>query len=358
MLFATHDLQRGLEPVDTQEERARPSHDVHMKALISALLEHFMEAFFPEVHKDIDWGSTKQGVAEFPVGGTMKRPDMVFDSVLLGEPGHILIHIESQAQRQRLFPYRMLLYTASMAQQGLRVLPIAICSYRSPRKASAKVSGADDDTLEMTLPSGRILWYHFHRLDLTALNWATYVDHTENPAVAALLSRMEYREDEKGDVLRAFAHGILGLSRKGQGSDASNEMLSLVSIYFHSYFEISEDMERKVLDAMSLDAPQEERAYMNNLERYIAKGREEGLQQGQLQGQLQGTRKVLVRYLRTHFGSVTASAVAKLEAVVELEALESLSSSIFRASDMPEVERILSSATANDSPEGPGIQSD
>ena len=79
-----------------------------------------------------------------------------------------------------------------------------------PLEASAKVSGADDDTLEMTFPSGRILWYHFHRLNVRALNWTAYMDHTDNPAVAALLSRMEYREDEKGGVLRAFAHGILG----------------------------------------------------------------------------------------------------------------------------------------------------
>ncbi|WP_228275655.1 RpnC/YadD family protein [Gracilibacillus oryzae] len=89
------------------------SHDQLFIQLIGTFFEEFLELFFPDVHRSIDFSDVKPLSEEWftdLLEGDHKKVDMVFEAKLKGEEKLIIIHVEPQSYRQDFFHQRMYQY--------------------------------------------------------------------------------------------------------------------------------------------------------------------------------------------------------------------------------------------------------
>lgn len=108
-------------------------HDQLFKQLIHTFFEEFLEAFFPEIHKQIDFQSTVQLSEEFftdLIDGDVRRLDIIVQARIIGEESLIIIHVEPQSSVQTNFHERMFQYFSLLYHKFRKpIIPIAVYSY-------------------------------------------------------------------------------------------------------------------------------------------------------------------------------------------------------------------------------------
>lgn len=108
-------------------------HDQLFKQLIHTFFDDFLEAFFPDVHQNIDFQSIKpfsEEVYTDLVQGKTRRLDIVVETKLKGTDTVIIIHIEPQNSKQDDFHERMFHYFSLLYNKYRKpIIPIAVFSY-------------------------------------------------------------------------------------------------------------------------------------------------------------------------------------------------------------------------------------
>src|SRR5699024_4046184 len=92
-----------------EKKRVYIDHDRLFKELIQTFFQEFIEAFFPEQYRYIDFCSVtflEQEVFTDIVEGERRRIDILAEVRLKGEENLILIHIEPQSSYQKEFNAR------------------------------------------------------------------------------------------------------------------------------------------------------------------------------------------------------------------------------------------------------------
>lgn len=250
-------------------EQADPSHytqhDKLFKELIHTFFKEFMEEFFPDVHRHIDFHATKLLSEEVHTDlhkGKTRRLDIVVETKLKGEDTVIIIHVEPQSYVQTDFHERMYHYYSLLYNKYRKpIIPIAVFSYDEKRD--------EQNAFTISFPFFHVLTFNFLTLELRKKNWRDYIE-SDNPVAAALLSKMGYSSDERVEVKKEF----LRMLTKMQLNPAKER---LIYGFFESYLKLNEKEEEKLRE--EIEKMDDGGKVMELTISYEEKGKQEGKQE-------------------------------------------------------------------------------
>jgi len=105
--------EESIQTIIKEETTRYTKHDQLFKRLIHTYFEEFLEAFFPEVHDNIDFQSItpySEEVRTDLIEGSTRRLDIIVETKLKGTDVVVLVHIEPQSSVQTDFHERMYHY--------------------------------------------------------------------------------------------------------------------------------------------------------------------------------------------------------------------------------------------------------
>ncbi len=243
------------------------NHDRLFKELIRTFFQEFVEAFFPREYEYIDFSHTiflEQEIFTDIVKGEKREVDILVETKLQGEETVLLVHIEPQSYFQKEFHERMFIYASRLYEKHRKpVLPIAVFSYNDPREVPNQFT--------ITFPTFNVLSFHYLQLHLINSDWRSYI-RSNNPAAAALLSKMGYTKHERIHVKLEF---LRMLSRM----KLNPAKMELLYGFFETYLRLNEEEERKMREEITKLPDQEVTQVLKLPNSYYEKGMEKGKEQ-------------------------------------------------------------------------------
>ena len=210
-------------------------HDQLFKELINTFFEEFLEAFFPDVHNNIDFHAIKplsEEVYTNLLEGSTRRLDIVVETTLKGTDVIVIVHIEPQSYKQDDFHERMYHYFSLLYNKYQKpIVPIAVFSYEE---------SWEKNQYTMEFPFFHVLTFNYMTLHLRKKNWRKYI-RSENPAAAALLSKMGYDEKERVQVKKESLRMITRIEL-----DPAKERP--IYGFFETYLKLTEEEEEKLME--------------------------------------------------------------------------------------------------------------
>jgi len=249
-----------------ERKAAYTDHDRLFKELIQTFFQEFIEAFFPEVYANIDFSSVTfldQEVFTDILKGEKRRIDILAEVHLKGENKLVLIHVEPQSSYQKEFHERMFIYCSRLYEKFRKpILPIAVFSYNEEKDVSGKFI--------IDFPTFPVLEFRYLQLHLIKKNWRVFI-HKDNPAAAALLSKMGYTEKERVQVKLEF---LRTLSRM----ELNPAKLKLIYGFFETYLKLNEKEEKQMREKIA-NLPKDEADRVLELPNsYFEEGMEKGME--------------------------------------------------------------------------------
>ncbi|SFG14336.1 transposase [Sporolactobacillus nakayamae] len=258
-------------------------HDRRFKVLLHEFFDEFLEAFFPKIYQALDLSEKKFLSEELfadMVEGDKKRADVIAETKLKSKKDVILIvHLEAQNYYQEDFSERMYLYYCMIYLKFRKpVLPIAIFSYDGVRDES--------DEFVVKVPHLMVVSvFHFLKLELSRMNWRKFMN-SNNPAAAALMSRMNYSKRERVQVRLAFIRQMINM-HLGEARE------SMINGFFETYLQLDkEEVDQLTNQAKKLPEEIQEEVLKWPNSTYD-RGKQEGIEQGERKAKEQVARKLL-----------------------------------------------------------------
>src|SRR5690625_3102279 len=252
-----------------ENKESYTKHDLLFKQLIKTFFKEFLDAFFPEVCKQIDFQTVKflsEEIFTDLIDGETRRLDIVVQAKLSGADTLIIIHVEPQSYEQKNFNERMFLYYSLLYNEyRLPIIPIAIFSYDE---------AWNEDEFSLEILGVGLLKFRYLTLHLRSMNWREFI-RQDNPVAAALLSKMGYSQEERVQIKIEFLKMIVRL----QVNPAEQRLLYG---FFESYLTLSDEEEEKFMrEARELEGAEEILEIpISYEERGKEIGREEGREEG------------------------------------------------------------------------------
>ncbi len=132
--------------------------------------------------------------------GNTRRIDIVIETTLKGTDVLVIVHIELQSYKQNDFHKRMYHYFSMLYNKFQKpIVPIAVFTYKEEWET---------DQYTMEFPFLHVLTFNYLTLHLKKKNWRAYI-HSDNPAAAAQMSQMGYKEEERLQVKKEFLRMIV-----------------------------------------------------------------------------------------------------------------------------------------------------
>lgn len=301
-------------------------HDRLFKELIETFFEEFMLAFFPEAHEAIDFSELTfltEEVFTDVTAGDRRRVDLLVQTRMKGEESIVIVHIESQSYVQNSFNERMFIYFSRLYEKYRKpILPVAVFSYDEARE--------EPDSFKLAFPFVKVLDFHFNTLQLRRQNWRDYI-RQDNPAAAALLSKMGYAEHERIQVKIEFLRMLTRMS-------LNPARLTLVSRFFDTYFAWDDEEEEEQLRQELHKLKPEEEVKIMELKMYWEKKAEE---KGKIEGKLEGLVEVLCKFLNAQYGEDSKPLQERIKQTTNAEQLERLTDELFKARTLVDAKTIL-----------------
>lgn len=248
----------------------RIDHDHLFKSLLQNFFEEFIDLFFPQIWKEMDFANLKFMDKElFNDTGRRKirEVDLVVETELKGEDSLVLVHLEQQAQYESGFNERMFLYFSRLveANPGKRIIPIALFSYDDKNKQESSI-------YEMRFPFLNVLEFNFLTVELNKLNWRDFI-RQDNPLAGTLMSKMDYTETDKIEIKKEFLRILV----RSELDAAYNHELTT---FFETYLKLTNEEEHKLQKEITQLNPEEEAKVMELMTSYERKGYEIGKKDG------------------------------------------------------------------------------
>jgi hypothetical protein len=258
-------------------------HDRLFKELLQTFFDEFITLFFPELRREIDLSGLRflqQELFTDVTAGEKHRVDLLAEVRLKGEESLILVHIENQAQFQPEFAERMFIYFTRLYQKFRRkILPIAIFSYETPHDEA--------DEFQIGFPFLEVLRFKFYALELKKRNWREYIQ-SDNPAAAALLSKMGYRPEEKVQVKLEFMRMLTRMR-------LDPARMTLLAGFFETYLKLNADEEQTLVREIQKLNAEEVQKMMEITTSWHEKGRVEGRMEGKMEGKAEGEAEGILK---------------------------------------------------------------
>jgi hypothetical protein len=242
--------------------------------------------------------------------GERRTTDLIARVVTLeGEPELILVHLEVQAERRSVFPFRMCEYYMLLRlRHRLPVFPVVV--YLAPG-----AGGLVRETYTESLFDEEILRFHYHAIGLPDLSADDYreLDNPLAPALSALMRPSRFgRLSQKVHCLRRVLVSDVDEARK-----------SLLVNVIEKYMSLSLAEQAEFETVMEQDEVEEVREMLTVYEE---------------RGILKGERRMILSLLRRKFGELPADVIARIESMQTEAELEALSGRVLEAGSLSELE--------------------
>lgn len=293
-----------------------PDHDELFKELLRNFLFEFLDFAKPEFSKTLNRAHAIQLDTEFSSEfgpGRAQRADLVFQVLTIDTSENLLIHVEFESSHKPAIEERMFHYYALLRKKySTPIIPIAIFSYRSPRKP---VSSRIDFDIQATT----VGFFQFQPVQLNRLRWKDHLS-MQNPVVSALMSCMWHTEIDRPEVKLECLRHLSAL-------DLPFERVAIILKFIDAYLDL-ESWEKPVFDQKlaCLIRPEKEKimTYITSWQKEgMEKGRVEGRAEGLAEGESRQSEKLVKRLLVKKFGTLSAelSRLVKNLSVQQLEQL-------------------------------------
>jgi predicted transposase YdaD len=303
------------------------SHDAHLKQLLRTFFREFLQAFVPEVGRELKPGSIefldKELLRTAGHKPRMRVVDLVAKVAFRDQPGFVLVHVEHQSSRRAEVRRRMFAYAGRlMEEHGLPVYPILLTSYDRPRDK-------EPDRYVVEARGLKVVDFRFRVVQLNRLNWRDFL-RTRNPAATALMAKMKIapadRPKVRVQILRLLTQLRLDRRKLDLVAGFVDTYLSLTSKDFVAF--------RRELDR--IEDRQQKHKVMELITQWERKGRKEGRQEGRQEGEL----TVLARQLKRRFGALPIPLEQRIKAL-SLKELESLAEALLDFEKLEDLEAWL-----------------
>ncbi|HXV63135.1 MAG TPA: hypothetical protein VEK15_20720 [Vicinamibacteria bacterium] len=316
-------------------------HDQRFKDFLYSFLQEFLELFFPEVAKRLDFRTVEfldKEVFTEAAEGSRREADVVAKlRAKRGRPEILLIHIEVQSRwRKRDVPARMYQYHCLLSSRyRLPIFPIAVYL----RGGGA---GIATEEYRVELYGREVLRFRYDSIRLARLSMEEYREKG-GPAGAALAALMDRASSSAPEALRASLLRRIARSRLDEARQLL--LVDLVETYFQLTAEQKERYRRLVSRKEYRDVQDVEMTWAERLEEKGRKkgreegrdeGRDEGRQEGIAAGRIQGKREAVLRVLSAKFRRVPKHVVARVEAMDSAEELDACLERISTAQSLKE----------------------
>ena len=298
--------------------------DQLFKDVLQAFFREFVELFYPDVAAELDFSRVrfldKETFTDLP-DGARRTADLVAEVYTRsGLPELLLFHTEVEATHRTEFRRRMFEYFAMLwLRYRLPIFPVAI--FLSPG-----VGGITEETFEERLFGREILTFRYNAIGLSDLSADDYLA-TPNPLGPALSALMR-----PGGTGKAMRWAISLRAAGASGIDEARQALLMYILEQHLPLNATEQNEFReiVKEPEYMETTRPLTFFERNA---LAKGIEQGVQEGLLQGQ----RSALKTVLRVRFGELPVDAVARLDAMMDSEAIDALTARAATAQNLSEL---------------------
>jgi hypothetical protein len=185
----------------------RIDHDAIFKQLLEEFFVEFLELFVPDALHLLDTSTLTfldKEVFRDLLDPDRREADLVVQARFRDQPTTFIVHLEHQAQEDKVLHQRMFRYVAKFHDRSsVPVYPIALCSYRTPTSLAP-------DRYAVGFPDFAVLDFRFRVVQLNQLRWRDYLENP-NPLATALLTRMQVAPRERRAVKAACLAHLIGL---------------------------------------------------------------------------------------------------------------------------------------------------
>lgn len=214
-------------------------HDQLSKELINSFFKEFLEAFFPDIHANIDFHAIKplsEEVYTNVLEGSTRRLDIVIETTMKNADVVVIVHIEPQSYKQEDFHERMYHYFSMLYNKYRKpIIPIAVFTYKE---------GWEKNQYTMEFPFLHVLRFNYLSLHLRKKNWRDYI-RSDNPAAAALMSQMGYTDKEKVQIKKEFLRMITRMKLEPAKQ-------RIIYGYFETYLKLTEEEEGQLMKELEM----------------------------------------------------------------------------------------------------------
>jgi hypothetical protein len=303
----------------------------------------FLAFFFPQAHADIDWArgcetleTELQQVLREAALGPQRADKLVKVWLRDGEEAWILSHVEVQSQEEAEFPRRMFTYNSRIFDLYNRtVVSFAVLGDDRPGWRPNRFRyGRWGCKAGIRFPVAKLLDY---AADIPAL------ESNPNPFAAVVLAHLKTRETRHDpDARCAWKVRLVrslyerGLSKQDVGAlfRIIDWMMDLPEVQHRQFWQEVHEYEKE-----------KQVPYITSVEPHgREEGKREGLLEGKREGLLEGKREGLLRAaalgLKLKFGAEGLELMPAIQAIAEVEKLESLCDALEKASSLEELRQV------------------
>lgn len=249
--------------------KGRTKHDELFKVLLENFFLEFIDLFFPLVGSLIDRKHIRFLPQEIIVDIAAKDKhiiDILVETRLKGEKGIVVIHVENQSQRIPGYSEKMFRYYNRLYEKYRRkILPVVVYAHEE------KITEEDSFQIEFSFMT--VVSFNYLMVHLVKENWRKYI-RKNNPVAAALLSKMNYKEEEKVGIKIEFARMMANMQLDLAKS-------TILTTFFETYLKLNqeqqEEYKRQLNDKLK---PEEVEKFMQLTTSYHEEGRKEGKEIG------------------------------------------------------------------------------
>ena len=315
------------------------SQDSVWKEAIETYFPEFMEFFFPEIAKDIDFEKgcefldkeLEKITRDAEIG---KRLADVLVKVFLkdGSEKWLLIHIEVQGYYEKEFGRRMFIYNYRIFDRyGVDVISLAILadSVESFRvdKYERRYWGFE---LKFRFPIVKVLDYKNRWKEL---------EGSRNPFAVIVMAHLKEMET-KEDIDNRLFWKITLVKRLYEKGYSKRDILLLYK-FIDCLINLPEELGRKFHEEIIRYEEEKKMPYITTAERIgIEKGIQQGIQQGLQQGMRQGLLKAIKLGLELKFGAEGLKLYPEIKKIEDVDVLEAISEAIRTAENIEDIKKL------------------
>ena len=274
------------------------SHDTIFKELIDRFFQQFMELFFPEEAKHLDFSRVKplgqELIANFPFQHLRKVDYVAEVGRVDGETEVVLVHLEIEANDKNSLPQRMFEYYSFLRLVNKhKVLPLALVLIKN-------AGGLQWKRYEETLFGRTIIDFQYGQVGLADLPSDDYL-HSNNAFAATLALLMKH--NKKSDLWQKKFEAFRTISTSSLSDGDKLFLVNLMEVYVPTG-NLSE-MTKEITKML----PDIEMTW---------------LEQQYETGKIEGKQETLLNLLTLKFGSPSPEIVARVKTVMEMTVLDQL----------------------------------
>jgi hypothetical protein len=283
----------------------KQSHDHNFKNLFLDFPKETLEWFFPQAQQN--WGQVRkiEFIRQEPKKRKLTDPNLALDMPILFsfENQQLLLWlVEFQEDKAKFSIYKLLRYTTDLMESHPHALVIPTVLFTDRTKWRKDVL----HKLETRLNDRLFLHFEYVFFKLFELNARDYYN-INNAVVKILLPKMNYKKDERIEVIRQAYSGLFQLASRG--------LFDKYVDFIDAYAEVNEQEQKSLCHEI---IKHKETAM---LAQYI---REKGMQQGMQQGIIQTTKENIIEALELRFGKISLEIIDKINQINDPSKLKEL----------------------------------